>query len=235
MFNKKNFINFYGRRKGRIKASNYDLLENLLPLYQIKEDFFISNNEKKSDFENYSSKFSEVHFEIGCGSGDFIFQQAKNNPKILYIAAEVFMTAIGSLLKKLEDYKLDNLKIYNNNVYNLFNILPYNSLNYIYILFPDPWRKTKHHKRRMINKSNLDIFYNILQPNGSIRFVSDHYDYVSWTLNHFLQDPRYNWLAAKVEDFLEPPENHVKTKYESKALEKGLQITYLTFNSLKKQ
>ncbi len=221
---KSNFINFYGRRVSHLSDSNKLILKDILPLYEVKENYFL-----EKDFLDLKNKYAEVNLEIGFGGGDFLFHSASKKTNAFYLGIEVFINGVVAILRKLKDNKLENVKIYNNNLYLILDKLPPNFFNNIYILFPDPWHKKKHNKRRLINQDNLNIFYNILKPNGILRFVSDDADYVSHTIEHFLKDSRWSWLASSVDDFKKPPQDHITTKYQQKAINKGSAITYLHY------
>jgi tRNA (guanine-N7-)-methyltransferase len=217
------FKNFYGRVSGHLSEKSNRLLKDVLPVYSINDDFF----KHISNFKN--TAYKEVTLEIGFGSGDFIFQSAKANPDVLYIGVEVFLNGVASLLGKLEEQPLSNIKIYNSNLYNILDEIPENIFDNIYILFPDPWPKKKHHKRRLINSDNLFLFSKILKPQGGLRFVSDYPDYVDYALENILSSKLFIWNANDVDDFTLPPKNHFETKYERKAKQKGSPISYLDF------
>ncbi len=120
------FIRSFGRIKSRKLGQNrVDLFNNILPKFQFEIDNLIKNN-----------KFSKINLEIGFGSGDFLFENAKNNPDQLFIGSEIYINSIGNLLTKLEKNPLNNVKIYQNDVRFLLEKLPNNFLDQIFILFP---------------------------------------------------------------------------------------------------
>ena len=226
-FNK--IINFYGRTTGHIGKKANSLLENLLPNYALSLDSI-----KDGSFYNLATKYKAINLEIGFGSGDFIFNSSIKNPDTLYLGVEVFLNGVASLLDKVENYSpnsktkaIPNLHIYNGNVYHLLEIFKENLFDNIYILFPDPWPKSRHHKRRLINQDNLNLFSKILKPTGNLRFVSDHYDYVEWALEHLMASNNFSWNPEEVKDFSLPPADHFETKYERKAKAEGRKITYI--------
>lgn len=207
------FINFYGRRVGHLSPTIKSLIDNLLPKYSFDENNILSN-----DFLLNISKFKQVNLEIGFGSGDFIFQQASQNPTHLFLGVEVFLNGVGQLLQKLNNYPLDNLKIYNNNVYLILNKFNDNFFDNIYILFPDPWHKLKHNKRRIINEDNLATFYKLLKPSGKLYFFSDHLEYAKWSLEKIKNHSKFFLNKENLEDFKVCPINDFSTKYQRKAL-----------------
>lgn len=208
-----NFINFYGRRVGHLSANLKDLITNLLPQYELNPDSI-----SKEDFLSYAMQFKQINLEIGFGSGDFIFQQASQNPDQLYIGVEVFLNGVGQLLSKLDGHFLNNLKIYNNNIYLILNSLPVQFFDNIYILFPDPWHKLRHNKRRLINNTNLLIFHHILKNNGKLYFVTDHENYAKWGYDHLREHKNFILNHNHIEAFKECPIPNFSTKYQRKAL-----------------
>lgn len=231
-FDNNKFINFYGRTTGHIGKKASILLENLLPKYSLDlEDV------KNGSFYNLATKYKTINLEIGFGSGDFIFNSSTKNSDSMYLGVEVFLNGVASLLDKLENHSpisfdvqtkvIPNLYLYNGNVYNLLEIFKENSFDNIYILFPDPWPKLRHHKRRLINQDNLNLFSKILKPTGKLRFVSDHYGYVESALEHFILSQHFSWEVDELKDFNSPPWDHFETKYERKAKTEGRAITYI--------
>ncbi|MCL2567016.1 MAG: tRNA (guanosine(46)-N7)-methyltransferase TrmB [Alphaproteobacteria bacterium] len=228
------FINFYGRTTGHLSKRAVHLLESLLPEYLLNMDNFYTN----------LGKYEKVNLEIGFGSGDFLFNSAASNPSFLYVGVEVFANGVASLLDKIDKYNtekkdksldssnenLKNILIYNSNVYYLLSHLKENTFDNLFILFPDPWHKNKHHKRRLINENNLAVFSKILKPNGILRFVSDHKDYVAWALEQFKQSSQFK--IDDSQDFAIPPTDHFQTKYERKAVKAGRDISYINVQNI---
>ncbi|MDR2008174.1 MAG: tRNA (guanosine(46)-N7)-methyltransferase TrmB [Alphaproteobacteria bacterium] len=217
------FINFYGRTTGHLSRRAVHLLENLLPKYLLDMDRFYS----------ISDNYEKVNLEIGFGSGDFIYNSAVANPKSLYVGVEVFANGVASLLDKIDlsPSSLQNILIYNSNVYYLLEKFQENTFDNLYILFPDPWHKTKHHKRRLINTDNLAVFSKILKKNGVLRFVSDHDDYFNWALEHFADSPHFEIINPQ--NFTTLPADHFQTKYERKAIKEGREIRFIEVRNIK--
>ncbi len=230
--NDNKITNFYGRTTGHLGKKAKILLEDLLPCYSIDLEGIRNEN-----FKQLTTKYKTVNLEIGFGSGDFIFNSCLKNPENLYLGAEVFLNGVSSLLDKVyknnlekisSDLKcLPNLYIYNGNIYDVFDYFIEDTFDNIYILFPDPWPKKKHHKRRLINQENLSIFSKILKPNANLRFVSDHYNYVEWALENIIKSINFSWKPKTIKDFSKPPVDHFETKYERKAILEGRKITYI--------
>ncbi len=218
-----NFINFYGRRLSHLSEKSQNLLDQVLPKY------LIDVNDINNMLLKANQTHQEVNLEIGFGSGDFLSASVINNPNKFYLGVEVFLNGVSNLLEKINNKNVNNLRLYNDNVHYILDALHENMFDNIFILFPDPWPKSKHNKRRIINDNNLIIFHKILKPLGKLRFVSDHYNYVSWSLEHILGSGYFAWNVNNTIDFTQPPSDHITTKYERKALVDNSKITYCDF------
>jgi tRNA (guanine-N7-)-methyltransferase len=208
-------IRSFGRIKSRkLSLQKETLLNNLLPTY------FLEKYQKNN--------FSQNILEIGYGFGDFLFQQASNNQHAMFYGCEPHLNGIINLLAKLQKQPLYNLKINNYDVRLFLQTFPDNFFQQIFILFPDPWPKIKHHKRRLINSHFLDfILAKKIAPNGKLIIVTDHCDYATWILsrptNHFI------WQATTNKDWQHFPPYWHETKYQLKAKNEGRECIYLEF------
>ena len=205
---KDRLIRSYGRIKSRKLSSHKNFLIN---------DFF--NNYKISLIND---KHSPNHLEIGFGFGDFLFDHSKKNPHINFYGFEPHLNGIANLLSFLQNEPLKNLKISNHDIrQEIFNF-PDNFFEKIYLLFPDPWPKLKHYKRRLINTEFLD---NILAPklikNGKIIIATDHDSYKTWIFNQILQSQHFKWHAKDKESWQKFPDDWTLTKYQKKAIAEG--------------
>lgn len=220
---KNSVTNFYGRKLGRLSLLAKDLLQNLLPDYALLKSDFQNHN-----FYNATKPFKELNLEIGFGSGDFLWQVAQQYPKNFYLGVEVFQSGIATLLSNLKNKPLGNLKVYPNSLYDILELLPVDIFNNIYVLFPDPWFKTRHHKRRIINSNNLELFAKILKNDGTLVIASDVPEYVTWSLESLKQG---NWQVQQSTNGEIVADNNFKiqlqTRYEQKAIQAGRPITYI--------
>ena len=213
------FIRSFGRVKSRKLSQNkLGLFDNILPKYQLDLDQLNKN------------KFSKINLEIGFGSGDFLFENARNNPEQLFIGSEIYINSIGKLLDKLEKNPLNNLKIYQNDVRFLLEKLPKDFLDKIFILFPDHWPKKRHHNRRIINEDLLKILHHIAKPNTTMLIATDHPSYQEYLLE-LLPDNEFFTLD---ENFYNNPNQEpdfwVKTKYQEKAIREGRKSMFFNLN-----
>jgi len=171
----------------------------------------------------------EIRLEIGFGSGEHLSAQAAANPDVAFIGGEVFLNGVASLLKQIDDNKLNNVRIYDADVRHLLPLLPEACLTRISLLFPDPWPKKRHAKRRFINPENLDLLARLLVDGGELRVASDHPTYVTWALRHAPVHPDFQWLVAEPDDWRVRPADSVATRYEKKALAAGRKPVFLRF------
>ncbi len=160
--------------------------------------------------------------EIGFGFGDFLFAKAQQNPQKKFLGCEPHINGVVNLLSKIEKEPLQNIKISRQDVRLLFANLPDQSFEQIYILFPDPWPKAKHFKRRLINQNFLDL---ILAPKikigGNLTIATDHDSYKTWILAEIAKSQKFFWKAQEKKDWQVFPTDWVETKYQKKAALEG--------------
>lgn len=210
----------HGRKKTRSSGiENQRIIRDIFPNYELKLEDIRVDFTKKKIFE----------LEIGFGFGEHILYKASTNSHKSYIGAEPFLGGIISLCKKIGEEKLSNIKIYNGNAIDVIDTLEKNTLTAIYILFPDPWPKKRHHKRRLISSYNLDKFSNVLKKGGQLFIVTDHEEYQYWILEVLLNRNDFRWLCSSCNDFKSKPYEYPKTKYEKKAIMAGKRPVYLNF------
>jgi tRNA (guanine-N7-)-methyltransferase len=172
-----------------------------------------------------------VWLEIGFGGGEHLAAQAALRPDVLFIGCEPFLNGVGSALRHVDERGLKNVRLHAGDARAVVAALPDASVERVFILFPDPWPKTRHHKRRLIQADSLADIARVLQPQGRLRFVTDWKDYAAWTLERALREPRLAWLAQKAADWREAPADHVRTRYQDKLLG-DTQPVFLEFERL---
>jgi tRNA (guanine-N7-)-methyltransferase len=214
----------FGRRKGwKLRARQSGLVETLLP------QLLIEPKPSLPARDYFGVELRDVWLEIGFGGGEHLAAQAEANPEIGIIGAEPFVAGLAKLLGKIEDKGLTNIRLYPEDARDVLNALPDAALGKIFILFPDPWPKTRHHKRRFIQMEMLDELARVMREGAELRFASDDSDYVSWALERLLAHPKFEWTAAGPSDWRTRPEDWVETRYEAKALKAGRRPAYLRF------
>lgn len=217
----------YGRHKGhRLSQRQTRLFEQLLP--ELKVDL---EEKAPAQLEKlFSVPVSRFVLEIGFGGGEHLIWQAQRNSETGFIGCEPFVNGVAKALMQIEDENLQNIRLHNDDARFVLDWLPENSLDMIYILFPDPWPKKRHHKRRFISAETLDQLSRPLKSGGIVHVASDIGDYVRATLVAFQYHNDFKWLDNKVSDWRIRPENRPVTRYEQKALDAGRVPSYLTFS-----
>jgi tRNA (guanine-N7-)-methyltransferase len=161
------YLPSFAKRNGRITNSQKKNLE-------LFKSFEIKNLE---DLKYSLKKYSKCALEIGFGNGENLINQAILNPNTLHIGSEVYKSGIGSLIGAINQKKLSNIKIYQNDVRDLFDCKPEEIFDLIIIICPDPWPKEKHHKRRLINKEFLQMMFNFMKENSYLHISTDWQNY----------------------------------------------------------
>jgi tRNA (guanine-N7-)-methyltransferase len=159
-----------------------------------------------------------VWLEIGFGGGEHLAAQAARHPSTLMIGCEPFLNGVGSALRHIEDGGLKNVRLHADDARDVMKALPDASLDRVMILFPDPWHKARHNKRRLIQDESVAEIVRLLKPGGRLRFVTDWKDYAEWALERFEANPGLTWDADRADDWRVAPEDHVVTRYEEKKL-----------------
>ncbi|MBX9746535.1 MAG: tRNA (guanosine(46)-N7)-methyltransferase TrmB, partial [Hyphomonadaceae bacterium] len=144
--------------------------------------------------------------------------QATAHPSTRFIGVEPFLNGVASCLRHVEEANVGNVRIHNGDARDVIARLPDAALDLCYILFPDPWPKARHHKRRLIQAEFLDELARVLKPSAEVRFATDWANYAEWTLEHFMRDGRFAWTAERAEDWRNAWQGHVTTRYEAKKL-----------------
>lgn len=224
---------FAGRRKGRpLKRRQKELLKELLP--QLRLDL---QRPAPDDLRTLFRQVDDVYLEIGFGGGEHLIARAQATPEAGFIGVEPFINGLAKTLAGIKGCQLSNIRLYDEDAGQLMDWLPESSLMQIALLYPDPWPKFRHWRRRFVSPHNLLRMARVLKPGGLFLFASDIEHYVAWTLNHCHQHPNYNWLASKRRDWTKatsgPWAGWPGTRYEAKALREGRLPTYLTFRLCK--
>ena len=215
----------YGRRRGKpLRKGQQRLIESSLPALSIPID---------SDALDLPSLFNKpcraFWLEIGFGSGEHLAWQAHANPDVGFIGCEPYINGVATLLGKLEENETTNVRLHNDAAELLIEKMPDESIDRAFILFPDPWPKSGHKKRRFVSQANIVSLARIIRPGGELRIATDHEDYGAWILWHMLQSDEFTWIAENPEDWRERGSDWPPTRYEVKAVEKGLRPVYYRF------
>ncbi len=206
-------IRSFGRTRSRsIKPRQAALIDSLLP--QIALDPLAGPLDPRA----LAPGAAEIWLEVGFGGGEHMAAQAARRPDVLVLGAEPFWNGAASALRHIDEAGLSNVRLHVGDARDLLAALPTASLGRVFIMFPDPWPKLRHHKRRLIQAETVAGLARVLKPGGRLRFASDWADYVDWTLERFAASPDFRWTAERADDWRNPPPDHVTTRYEEKRL-----------------
>ena len=215
-------IQSFVRREGRITPAQRRALSELLPHYVINS---------KPRVLNFTETFANNHpvvIEIGFGNGSLLAAQAQQHPDINFIGIEVYRPGIGHLLQLLHKQGNRNVRILNQDAMEvLANRIPVHSLYALWLYFPDPWPKKKHHKRRIINQEFLDLVAGLLLPDGILHMATDWPDYAQHMEREILVNHKYESINEQ-----QPagyPFTRPETHFERRGLRKGHSVSELIY------
>lgn len=171
----------------------------------------------------------ETWLEIGFGAGEHLAARLAAHPEARFIGCEPFETGVAKLLAAVPEDALARLRVLMDDARLMLAHLPEASIDRVDLLFPDPWPKTRHHKRRFVNPENLAQLARVLKDGGLFRFASDDIGYVRWTLERVGRCRELHWTARRAADWRQRPADWIETRYEAKALAAGRRCTYLDF------
>ena len=154
--------------------------------------------------------------------------QAAQNPDVEIIGAEPYINGVAMLLGKIRRAGVDNLAVHPGDARDLFDVLPDNSIARAFLLYPDPWPKKRHHRRRFVTPEHLEPLARVMQPGAVLRVATDIPDYVRQTLEE-VPKAGFAWQAQRPADWRRPWGDWLSTRYEQKALREGRTPHYLTF------
>lgn len=222
----------FGRRHGRkLRLSQQALLAELYPPRKLELPEGDGPVDPKSFFGAQHPR--EIWFEIGFGGGEHLAAQARANPDVGLIGCEPFLNGVVSLLQDLDREGLaDNLQIWNDDARKVMDRLPDACISKAFLLFPDPWPKKRHNKRRFVSQENLDVLARVLKPGAELRMASDDMDYIAWMLAETCPHPAFRWTATGPSDWRDRPADAPQTRYEAKARAKGLKPAFLRFERI---
>ncbi len=201
----------YGRRKGpKLSGRQADLRQTLLGelAWKIGSD----------PLGQFPNSVQEVWLEVGFGAGEHLVWQATHHPHVGLIGAEPYEMGVAKLLTKLEETPLNTVRIHEGDGRDIIEALPDSSLGRFFLLFPDPWPKTRHHKRRFLQMEMLDQLARVLKDGAELRFATDDKSYLPYALERLMAHPAFDWLAEGPSDWKNRPPDWPPTRYETKAI-----------------
>jgi len=217
---------FYGRRKGKpLRIGQATAIADLLP--RLAVDLATAPIDPRGLF---SPAVDDVWVESGFGGGEHLVATAAANPSIGFIGAEPFVNGMAKALVAIHEADLDaRIRLHHADSVLLLDALAPASIGRFYLLYPDPWPKKRHWKRRFVETDNLDRIARVLRPGGEFRFASDWAPYVDWALKRVLDHPAFEWTARVADDWRRPWAGWPGTRYEEKAIREGRTPAYLVF------
>jgi tRNA (guanine-N7-)-methyltransferase len=219
-----NLIRSFGRVNGRkLRVGQANLMESLLPSLAV-------DVEKFSIEKLFPEPQRELWLEVGFGYGEHLVGMAAQYPDVNFIGCEPFVNGVATLLKHIDESKVSNIRILHGDARLLINKLPDASITRLFILFPDPWPKLKHHKKRIISEEGLKEFARIIKPGGRFDVATDHVAYGEWIAEHL--EKNADFQPNEILGLATQPADWVPTRYQLKASQQGRGARF--FNYIKK-
>ncbi|MGD9538981.1 MAG: tRNA (guanosine(46)-N7)-methyltransferase TrmB [Alphaproteobacteria bacterium] len=224
----------YGRRKThKLRAGRKAQLEAWLPRNQVA---LPDDPSARLDPRGlFPAGIAAVWLEIGFGGGEHLAAQAAAHPGIGFIGCEPFVNGVASLARHAEEAGLGNLRVFVDDARLLLPRLEAASIGRAFVLYPDPWPKLRHHKRRIVNPETVGQLAALLEDGAELRLATDHPGYARWMLYHLTRHPAFAWLARGPSDWRERPADWPATRYEEKAIRAGRRPYYFRFERLQRQ
>lgn len=210
------YLSSFGRNRGRaLSALQQQQMATLFP------QIAIPLARLPADWEALRAGFSDVALEIGFGDGGHLLASAQHRPQQLFLGCEPYLPGLARCVSGVAHNDLRNVRLLDADARTLLEALPEGSLSEVFLLFADPWPKTRHHKRRLVNPQTLAMLARVIAPRGRLLIVTDHVDYTAWILAHLQHHPDFVWQAHTAADFLTPPADWSATKYQRKTTAQG--------------
>lgn len=220
----------HGRRRGKkLRAGQQSLLDTLLPRLElalpaeptVTPDNDVAESAAKIDLARAFGGTvppDGVWLEVGFGAGEHLVWQAEHHPGVGLIGCEPFINGVAKCLAHIERTGVANVRLFTDDARFVMAALPPHSLSRVFVLFPDPWPKTRHHKRRFVQRVNLDVLAGLMVPGAELRLATDDPSYLPWMVEHACTHPAFEWLAERPADWRGRPEDWPGTRYEKKML-----------------
>lgn len=212
----------YGRRLGRpLSVHQQTLVDTLLPQIGLPSG--------PLDLAALFPGARAFALEVGFGGGEHLAAQAHAHPETGFIGCEPFLNGVAKLLTHIEESSLSNVRVHMDDARGVLARLGDRSLARVFLLFPDPWPKLRHHKRRFVQPETLDALARVMKSGAELRIATDHGAYAAWALMHLMRDERFRWTAERSLDWSARGVDWPATRYEQKALQAGRSCVYLRF------
>ena len=217
----------YGRRKGRpLRPHRQRLVDRLLPALEIA---LSPDNEPVDLPALFDGAVKDFWLEIGFGAGEHLAWQARENAHLGIIGCEPYLNGVARLLSDIDANDLTNIRLYRDDARLLLARLKDASISRAFVLFPDPWPKSRHNKRRIVGPATVPHLARILRDGAELRIATDDPSYKGWILEHVLGSGFFRWAARRPSDWRERPADWPQTRYEAKALHQGRRGAFMRF------
>ncbi|GHF16311.1 tRNA (guanine-N(7)-)-methyltransferase [Kordiimonas sediminis] len=217
---------FFGRRKSHaLSDRKQSLMDDLLPSISVN----LPEGDAAFDPVSLFPAAKKIWLEIGFGKGEHMAWQAERNPDVGFIGCEPYINGTVGLLSKIDEEGIDNIRVYADDARHVIWKLPDASVDRVFLLHPDPWRKRRHARRRFVNKHNLDDLARIIRPGGELRVGTDHAGYREWTAIQMSHRDDFVWQAERPSDWRIRPDDWCETRYEAKSLREGRPAVYFRY------
>ena len=217
---------FFGRRKGHpLKPRQAALFEALLPRIALD----LGKPAPASLATLFGGRIDELRLEIGFGGAEHLIAQAQSNPQIGFIGTDAFVNSVAKALTAIDAKAVGNIRLYFGDASELLDWLPDGMIARADLLYPDPWPKRRHWKRRFIQDHSLKRLARILKKSGELRFATDIADYADYVLARVLRSTDFEWTAECADDWRKPWPDFAGTRYEAKARREGRTPAYFIF------
>ncbi len=205
----------FGRAKGKpLSPAQAGLMRDVFPKFDIGP--IIEKGE--NPFQNINGP---LWLEIGFGGAEHLLWQAEQNPDVTLLGVEPFLNGVAKAVRGISDKGLKNLRLHRGDARDVLAVLPDACLEKVFVLFPDPWPKARHHKRRIINEQFIQDLHRVIRPGGHFRFGSDIIHYVDWSLTRIKAHGGFGWYPQRQSDWRARPDDWPSTRYLEKALREG--------------
>jgi tRNA (guanine-N7-)-methyltransferase len=220
----------HGRRRGKkLRAGQQSLLETLLPTIavalpaepSISPEGVVGESGHKIDLAALFGGMvpaGGVWLEVGFGAGEHLVWQAEHNPAVGLIGCEPYINGVAKCLAHIVRTGVGNVRLFTDDARFVMAALPPRSLDRAFVLFPDPWPKSRHQKRRFVQRDNLDVLAVLMKPGAELRLATDDPSYLPWMVEHACVHPSFEWLAERPADWRGRPADWPPTRYEEKML-----------------
>lgn len=223
--------NFYGRTRGKtLRKGQVEHMETTLKELSPKNITWEDNPERHPiDLVELFGDDRPVWLEIGFGGGEHLLHMAQTYPDVGIIGCEPYVNGVAMLVPRIAETGVTNARVHMGDARDMLDVIPAASLDKAFLLYPDPWPKSRHHRRRFVEPENIDQLARALKPGAEFRVATDIEDYVRHTLEHMTNRDDFEWLAETADDWRNPWADWHRTRYEAKAVREGRTPHYLTF------